>query len=125
MGFLSQVSPSTEPQIETSSDSCSIWSVMTSVHRNVRVRLPLMSTFSPSPFATTRVPGGIRANSIPMASAPTGPFLAQGILTQGLQALPPAAQLRQALSGGRQRLFRLAKGEADLLAPIPRAVIEA
>src|SRR5260370_40318282 len=63
-GFFDQVSPSAEPQIDTSSDSCSIWSVMVSRQRNVRVALEEMSKASPSPLATMGLFAGINASCI-------------------------------------------------------------
>jgi hypothetical protein len=54
-GFFVQVSPSADPQIDTSSDSCSIWSVTVRRQRNVRVALAEMSNAAPSPLASRRV----------------------------------------------------------------------
>jgi hypothetical protein len=45
-------------------DSCSIWSSIVSVHRNVRVGEPEISNAAPAPFASTRVPRGTKVDCI-------------------------------------------------------------
>src|SRR5246127_4290691 len=63
MDLGSQVEPSAEPKILTSSDSCSMILVMERVPRNTRLAAPLRSTAWPSPLAVATVPGGTRTDS--------------------------------------------------------------
>src|SRR5437660_12682143 len=63
MDLGSQVEPSAEPKILTSSDSCSMILVMERVPRNTRLAAALRSMAWPSPLAVATVPGGTRTDS--------------------------------------------------------------
>src|SRR5208283_3201748 len=65
-GLASQVAPSAEPKMPTSSDSCSMMLVMASVSRKIRPAAWLTSSAGPSPLALTTVFSGTRKASIIM-----------------------------------------------------------
>src|SRR6267378_1965890 len=81
-GFFDQVSPPAEPQIDTSSDSCSIWSVTVRRQRNVRVALAEMSNAAPSPLASMRVSFAMRSSFVGIVDSWVR-ILAQGAPSNG------------------------------------------
>src|SRR5712692_6711417 len=81
-GFFVQVCPSAEPQIDTSSDSCSIWSETVRRQRNVRVGLAEMSNAAPTPLASMQVSCGTRSSFVGIVDSRVR-ILAQGDKTNG------------------------------------------
>src|SRR5260370_42629078 len=88
-GFFDQVTPSAEPQIDTSSDSCSICSVRVRRQRNVRVGLAEMSNAAPSPLASRRVSRGGRLSFVGILGS-RARILAQGDQLSGQSRTLPA-----------------------------------